>query len=245
MEVHAHAHTERKKWTHYLWEFLMLFLAVFFGFLAENQREHMVEHKREKEYISSMINDLEKDTAALHQCISNTNFKNAIYDSLSNLLKSQNVLSNTQLLYYYFLPTCSYNFFNASQGTIRQLENAGGLRLIRNKQAIDSITEYYSLVRDAENQFNTYMRYFDQYHEVSLRVFDFSQVDTIFYTRERILTEKTDYTLLTNEKSTIKLLYNKLYTLRLILDNYLLYLNALEEVAKTTLEFLNKEYHLK
>jgi hypothetical protein len=29
MEVHAHAHTARKKWTHYLWEFLMLFLAVF------------------------------------------------------------------------------------------------------------------------------------------------------------------------------------------------------------------------
>jgi hypothetical protein len=22
MEVHAHSHTERKKWTHYLWEFL-------------------------------------------------------------------------------------------------------------------------------------------------------------------------------------------------------------------------------
>ena len=36
MEVHHHGHTERKKWTHYLWEFLMLFLAVFAGFLAEN-----------------------------------------------------------------------------------------------------------------------------------------------------------------------------------------------------------------
>ena len=37
MEVHAHTHTPpasggtgRKKWTHYFWEFLMLFLAVFF-----------------------------------------------------------------------------------------------------------------------------------------------------------------------------------------------------------------------
>ena len=36
MEVHSHTHTERKKFTHYLWEFLMLFLAVFCGFLAEN-----------------------------------------------------------------------------------------------------------------------------------------------------------------------------------------------------------------
>ena len=34
MEVHAHTHTARKKWTHYFWEFLMLFLAVFCGFLG-------------------------------------------------------------------------------------------------------------------------------------------------------------------------------------------------------------------
>jgi len=45
MEVHTHTHTARKKWTHYLWEFLMLFLAVFAGFLAEDQREHIVEHQ--------------------------------------------------------------------------------------------------------------------------------------------------------------------------------------------------------
>ena len=34
MEVHAHTHTPRKKWTHYFWEFLMLFFAVFCGFLS-------------------------------------------------------------------------------------------------------------------------------------------------------------------------------------------------------------------
>ncbi len=43
MEVHAHTHTARKKWTDYFWEFLMLFLAVFCGFLAEYQLEHKIE----------------------------------------------------------------------------------------------------------------------------------------------------------------------------------------------------------
>ena len=28
MEVHAHTHTSRKKWTHYFWEPLMLLLKV-------------------------------------------------------------------------------------------------------------------------------------------------------------------------------------------------------------------------
>ena len=66
MEVHTHTHPStgsghRKKWTHYFWEFLMLFLAVFCGFLAENQREHMVEHQREKEFIRSLIVDIQND----------------------------------------------------------------------------------------------------------------------------------------------------------------------------------------
>src|ERR1044072_4793005 len=71
MEVHAHSHTARKKWTHYLFEFLMLFLAVFCGFLAEYQLEHMIEHQREKVYIRSMIEDLAKDTANFTVVINN------------------------------------------------------------------------------------------------------------------------------------------------------------------------------
>ena len=49
MEVHAHTHTPRKKWTHYFWEFLMLFLAVFAGFLAEYQLEHKIEKDRARQ----------------------------------------------------------------------------------------------------------------------------------------------------------------------------------------------------
>ena len=63
MEVHAHTHPSassghRKKWTHYFWEFLMLFLAVFCGFLAENQREHIIEHQRELQFMKSLLIDL-------------------------------------------------------------------------------------------------------------------------------------------------------------------------------------------
>ena len=53
MEVHHHSHPghsgSRKKWTHYFWEFLMLFLAVFCGFLAEYQLEHKIEKNRERQ----------------------------------------------------------------------------------------------------------------------------------------------------------------------------------------------------
>ena len=62
MEVHHHAHTSRKKWTHYFWEFLMLFLAITLGFLVENQREHYIENARAKEFAVLMYEDLKKDT---------------------------------------------------------------------------------------------------------------------------------------------------------------------------------------
>jgi len=78
MEVHHHSspatggtHPEgsghRKKWIHYLWEFLMLFLAVFCGFLAENLREHTLEKKREKQYIASLVQDVELDISSLNK----------------------------------------------------------------------------------------------------------------------------------------------------------------------------------
>ena len=63
METHAY-HLHRapgKKIWHYFFEFLMLFFAVFCGFLAENWREHMQEHRREKEFIHSIVEDLKSD----------------------------------------------------------------------------------------------------------------------------------------------------------------------------------------
>ena len=100
MEVHAHTHTARKKWTHYLWEFLMLFLAVFCGFLAENQREHMIEHQREVKYITSLIKDLELDIISLKQASDIRKKYINYYDSLVYLLKDNND-SDLNDIYFY------------------------------------------------------------------------------------------------------------------------------------------------
>src|SRR6187551_909146 len=50
MEVHKHPHhvMHKKKWSEYVLEFFMLFLAVFLGFIAENIREHSVNKEIEK-----------------------------------------------------------------------------------------------------------------------------------------------------------------------------------------------------
>jgi hypothetical protein len=70
MEVHHHGHVhEKKKWKEYLFQFFMLFLAVFCGFLAEYQLEHIIENKREKQFMVSLVKDLERDTSQLESII--------------------------------------------------------------------------------------------------------------------------------------------------------------------------------
>ena len=63
MEVHHHSsHHGEKTWRTYGWEFGMLFLAVFCGFLAEYFLEHRIEKEKGKQYILSMIEDLKSDS---------------------------------------------------------------------------------------------------------------------------------------------------------------------------------------
>ena len=144
MEVHTHTHTPRKKWTHYFWEFLMLFLAVFCGFLAENEREHMVEHKREKQYILSLAYDIKADINHLNIIIDNKKKRQVQLDSLTLLLNDPENKERGNSIYYLALQVSRRIpiLFTPNSGTMEQLKNAGLLRLIRKREVVDSITKY-------------------------------------------------------------------------------------------------------
>ena len=146
MEVHPHTHSERKKFTHYLWEFLMLFLAVFCGFLAENIREWSVERHREKQFIQSFIEDLKTDTASIRQILNFREQKMERMDSLMLLLSVQQIKGHEKELYFLGRTLVRSFWFRSNDRTITQLKNSGSLRLIRNEQAADSMISYQQLV---------------------------------------------------------------------------------------------------
>jgi hypothetical protein len=142
MEVHHHSHTPRKKWTHYFWEFLMLFLAVLCGFFAENIREHYIENKRERKYIRSLINDLKADTTALSNYIILRKGKAIKIDSLVYLLTSGKHKEMGAETYFYARWITRVPAFVPSNGTIQQLKNSGSFRLVKDQSLIDSILAY-------------------------------------------------------------------------------------------------------
>lgn len=147
MEVHAHTHTARKKFTHYLWEFLMLFLAVFCGFLAENQREHMVEHRREKRYMQSLYSDLKKDTAYIKNYTAYLRLNYKRLDSIKNMINSHQYISDPKNFYRLAFLSRSVRYFESHNSGYEQLKSSGNLRLIRNQALADSLVDYYFTIQ--------------------------------------------------------------------------------------------------
>ena len=148
MEVHHHSHAEGKRLKHYLFEFFMLFLAVFCGFLAENFREHQVELKRAKEYASSMINDLSADTTELKEYIKYMNYAASNVDTLLDLLSTNDPKNApTGKLYYYGLFGGTPETFVPNDATIQQMKGSGSLRYFTNKLINEKVAQYDQLSR--------------------------------------------------------------------------------------------------
>jgi hypothetical protein len=143
MEVHKHPHhvTHKKKWTEYLLEFFMLFLAVFLGFIAENIRENSAERHKEKEYIRSMIEDLKTDTVNINTIVLQFRTKVVGLDSLGQNLK-EFINGSSPVFIRNHYHTRNFPNYVPTDRTLSQLKNAGGLRLISNMQASDSIMAY-------------------------------------------------------------------------------------------------------
>ena len=174
MEVHHHSHTPRKKWTHYFWEFLMLFLAVTLGFFVENQREHYIEHQREKQFIQSLYNDIRSDTMNMAKIISSRTIKEASIDSFSYMMNSPKPIEFGKQIYVYAIyagRTLPYRFV-PNDGTMQQLKNSGAFRLIRNRAVVDSISKYDIAVRNILGQYAVEENQIEHYRTAASKIFD-------------------------------------------------------------------------
>jgi hypothetical protein len=204
MEVHAHSHTERKKWTHYLWEFLMLFLAVFCGFLAENQREHMVENQREKQFMNSMIKDLQQDEINIQKSIVDETRTIQLADSIIQLFRGNDYSKQTGLIYYFARDFATPPFmFYMTDGTLMQLKNSGGLRLIRKQNVVDSLQAYYNLYQLLKAQQDHEIIEIDEYRTSMLRIFNVQVFDSIVKSYPEIIMPQGNPPLLNADPSLI------------------------------------------
>jgi hypothetical protein len=241
MEVHAHAHTPRKKWTHYVFEFLMLFLAVFCGFLAEYQLEHKIEKDRAKEFAFMLVDDLQKDTAAInfHIKFRETIYKNA--DSLMDALKFGSFETDQFKMVEYFTAINDRRVLESNRGTIDQLKHSGSLRYFKNKQFTGELIRYYNVLDIVDH----WIQYLFDYESSTLgpfnrEHFDSRYNDVVFRTQKKLkpfrnIGESEQITLY-NISATFGQL-NKILALYVLAD-------ALEKAGKL-IKLIKLEYHMK
>ncbi|HYV55860.1 MAG TPA: hypothetical protein VE933_14830 [Chitinophagaceae bacterium] len=247
MEVHHHSRHGKKKWTEYIWEFLMLFLAVFCGFLAENIREHKVEKAREKQFMKSLIEDLKADTASIANLNKLRNARHKMYDSLSSVIIEKKYAVNGAAVYYWGRSISRRSFFFSADGTLQQLKNSGGLRLISNKIITDKIIAYDVLYRSILRQQELEETQMNDYRALAAKIFDAAVFKKITNLQDTIVIEipdgnpqlKDDSPALLNEL-TNQLIYwaTGSTLLRQMLEQ-------LEKKAAVLIELIQKEYNLK
>ena len=263
MEVHHHPnlHHEKKPWKEYLLEGLMIFLAVFMGFIAENIREHIVEKNRAKEYMKEMVHNLQFDTlrCALN---TNTNVKLTLgLDSFRTELKQAiagNINSNR--LYYFFVKYGSGNnmghaVFNTSAMT--ELRSSGSLRLIGNQKLIADMADYYDRRLYAANNFLPQDQQ-DEFGKTSKRIFSWVYYDDLIdvagkmdrkfevrYHYGKLLTIKPSPILLKVGTEDLTQLYNDLCNYEAGIKSYNFFLSYIKSAGMKLIDSIKDEYRLK
>jgi hypothetical protein len=242
METHAHDlhKAPNHGWKHYFFEFFMLFLAVFCGFLAENVRESSVERTREKEYMSSLIHDLEYDTLQFNNYNNLLKEKTPFFDSVFSFLDDP-ASFNYKLSASNFIRVNSEIFYRPVEPTIQQLKNSGNLRLIENKKVLDSILVYDSWIIGPFNDINNSVIDFEKrIYQLSEKMYDyhaFNQLSASDSTTHYI-------TLVSKDKAQLLEMYNMTFSFKVANEILSTVLEESKRKATNLIIFIKKEYHL-
>ena len=173
MEVHKHPHhvTHKKKWGEYLLEFLMIFFAVFLGFLAENLREGIKNNEEIHSDMQSIVADLKSDVVYFDSLIIRNEYSCRMTDSLINMLASHP--SNTADIYYQARTiTANFGYFYSNAKTFEQMKASGNLKLIKPRSLLDSIANYYTSFQWFTNQAELMLSKIDEIHQNNSKLFN-------------------------------------------------------------------------
>jgi len=143
MEVHHHPEVEKKGFKEYLLEGLMIFLAVFMGFVAENIRESITEHKRAAEFAQSYYEDIKKDTAEISRTLRFGAHKIAATDSLLQSVRMEPGLGRDSMVAYKGAIATKVLPFEPSSGSFEATKASGAVRNF--KQRMISLMNEYDL----------------------------------------------------------------------------------------------------
>ena len=243
MEPHHHPHLHHaKKWKDYLFEFLMLFLAVTAGFFVENQREHYIENKRAAQFSKHLLADLRLDSLFFEKRKSDLQYKQKGHDRLLYLLTGKANATNREILETLLPITFAYDL-PVTTTTYNQMKTSGSLRYIKNEELTACLQNYYDVLLPRCNKLT----------EASLDYF--SQIINPFYLKHIRIQDYDPFNdslvnknpeIINRNSQTVQELANIMGGFRSLLKIQAITMNdpALEKI-KETIVLLKIEYNLR
>lgn len=247
MEVHHHPDMEHKPkhFKEYFLEFVMIFLAVTMGFIAESIREHYTDRSREREYIHGFISNVETDTANLTGVLTFDRQQLKGIDSFLLLAHAPMADNNNRKEFYNLFMKYLYTSatFKSSDATLQQLKNTGDYRLIIRDHAADSLAQYDSDINGIYTEGAIYEAYFKEIISRLDELTDMTVFTDTTYIRGGKWSEKP--LPLLNDPDKLRVLFNKVFDFRIITNAYAEDYLA-PELGKATrlIAFLKKEYNI-
>jgi hypothetical protein len=238
----------KKSLGRFIFEFVLLFLAITAGFFVENLREDFSEKKQEKELIKTMAEDLKIDIKSLQRIIATRDARRQMLDSLTLLINSKDQRQWTHLTYVQgkkVSRSLDFAYISVTR-TYEQLKNANGFRLIGNQQVSENISKYYEQVR-LINQLETQeLLFIELYLPICYQIFDGLVFDKIVSQDGHLLTlpENFNPPLLKSYENHLNELNGNLNNIKSVNKRLKDDEVRLTNQAAELIEFIKKEYKL-
>jgi hypothetical protein len=156
-----------KNWKKYAFEFIMIFFAVFLGFLAENARENYSDTQHANELAMSFYQELYNDSITVASKVQGRLKKEEAIVYMVNFFRDSSLTSSSKTLSLNFIWAITARtpiIFTPRTVVLEQLKSSGSLRYFKNKKLqtltgdLSAAIDYIKARQDYENSiFQMYM----------------------------------------------------------------------------------------
>ncbi len=233
----------KKKWGGYLLEFLLLFLAVFLGFVAENIRENKIDKETERVYMQNMLYDLQADTTIYSDYFSRTAVIYDLVDTIVVEIKKPALERNiSRLVYSARILTAKWKQITLVTRTYEEMKSSGHLRLIQNKEISGKVSSYYNSLAELDTYNNVGIIWSNNYAQAMAKLFDGAALLEIIKKKKKI--DLTAEAVISEDKIAInELLTSAGYFYGAISLSNNVATNRRKD-AQNLIELIKTEYHL-
>jgi len=219
----------------HFFDFILLFFAVFCGFMADNWRETMSEHQREKIFIRSIAEDISSDTLESEKTLTRLRMMNTGIDSVLVSLLDPSTIENSNEVFRLWTRNLGLEAFVSNDRTIQQLKSNGELRLIRKKEVSDRIMKYDQTLK----------RYYTQSGLMYSALTDLTYYSQLFDFISLSRNGNDPVPLTQQSRTMLNLAYAHLYLWKRGLEGLIGYLENVHTEGKELVTFIREQYRLK